>query len=131
MKDILSLVERVARRQGPSDDADLRDYCQSTQQSLREFCNRLALTLAQGFQDGELGYEFCDKILNFLFNFIMEPQFLESRDGLPQPAFEIFQAFDTSEYYRDSEPPGADPVAQFTRPRLAEILRRQADAGHA
>lgn len=27
MKDILSLVERVARRRGPSDDADLREYC--------------------------------------------------------------------------------------------------------
>lgn len=125
MKDILSLVERVARRQGPSDDADLRDYCRSTQQSLREFCNRLALSLARGFQEGRLGYEFCDETLNCLFNFIMEPQFLESEEGLPQPAFEIFQAFDTTEYYRGNEPPEVDPVEQYTRPRIAEILRRQ------
>ncbi|MES2919158.1 MAG: hypothetical protein V4729_11145 [Pseudomonadota bacterium] len=125
MKDILSLVERVARRQGPSDDADLRDYCQDTQRSLREFSNRLALTLARGFHDGQLSHDFCDEALNYLFNFIMEPQFLEAEEGLPQPAFEIFQAFDTTEYYRGSEPPELDPVERYTRPRIAEILRRQ------
>ena len=123
MKDILSLVERVARRQGPSDDADLREYCAATQSSQREFSNRMALALARGFQDGSLGYEFCDEALNYLFNFIMEPQFLESAEGLPQPAFGIFQAFDTSEYYRGSEPPEVDPVERYTRPRIAEILR--------
>lgn len=128
MKDILALVERVARRQGPSDDADLREYCLATQQSLREFSNRLALSLARGFLDGHLDYAFCTDTLNSLFSFIMEPQFLDAEAGLPQPAFGIFQAFDSSEYYRDSDPPDVDAIAQFTRPRLAEILRRHATA---
>ena len=63
-----------------------------------------------------------------LFNFIMEPQFLDTAEGMPQPAFEIFQAFDTAEYYRGSEPPEVDPVEQYTRPRIAEILVRLAAA---
>lgn len=126
MKDILSLVERVARRQGPSDDADLRDYCRETQQSLREFSNRLALSLARGFLEGSLDYAFCDDTLNCLFAFIMEPQFLESGEGLPEPAFAIFQAFDATEYYRSSEGAGIDAVERHTRPRLVEILQRHA-----
>lgn len=128
MKDILSLVERVARRQGPSDDADLREYCLATQQSLREFSNRLALSLARGFLEGRLDYAFCTETLNGLFSFIMEPQFLDAEAGLPQPAFGIFQAFDATEYYRDSESPNVDAVEQYARPRIAEILRRLAAA---
>lgn len=124
MTDILSLVERVARRRAPSDDAELRDYCHATQHSLREFSNRLALSLARGFLDGQLSYEFCDETLACLFNFIMEPQFLESGEGLPQPAFALFQAFDTTEYYRGSEPVDVDAVERYTRPRVAEILQR-------
>lgn len=126
MKDILSLVQRVARRQGPSDDADLREYCRETQASLREFSNRVALSLARGFVEGRLDYAFCDDTLNCLFTFIMEPQFLESAEGLPQPAFAIFQAFDATEFYRGSEAAGVDAIERYTRPRLVEILRQQA-----
>lgn len=130
MKDILSLVERVARRQGPSDDADLRDYCRATQESLREYSNRLALDVAQGFLEGRLDFAFCDEALSCLFTFIMEPQFLESAQGLPQPAFALYQAFDTTEYYRGSEPVDVDAVERYTRPRVAEILQRHAAARH-
>lgn len=126
MTHILPLVERVARRGAPSDDAELRAWCHATQHSLREFSNRLAISLARRFLDGELSYEFCDETLACLFSFIMEPQFLESAEGLPQPAFALYQAFDTTEYYRGSEPPDVDAVARYTRPRVEEILRREA-----
>lgn len=128
MKDILSAVERAAKRRGMPEQVEIRDYCLSTRQSLRAYCNRMALSLAQGFHAGELSYAFCDESLNILFNFIMEPQFLDTAEGMPQPAFEIFQAFDTAEYYRGSEPPEVDPVEQYTRPRVAEILVRLAAA---
>lgn len=126
MKDVLVLIEKVALQGGSPEHAELLDYCRLTQESMREFCNRLALSLARGFQDGKLSYEFCDDTLNCLFNFIMEPQFLESDAGLPHPAFDIFQAFDAADYYRDHDAPDDAAVAAWTRPRIDEILRQQA-----
>lgn len=126
MKDALSLIEQVALKGISPEEADLLDYCHHTQAALREYCNRHALALAQGFHDGKLSYEFCDDALNRLFNYIMEPQFLEAADGFPEPAFAIFQAFDAADYYRDHDAGDAAMVATYTRPRIAEILGRPA-----
>ena len=42
---------------------------------------------------------------------------------LPEPFYQIYEAFDAGEYRRTSNK-AEDPVAEFTKPMITEILRK-------
>lgn len=77
----------------------------------------LALELASGFNKGTLDFDFCDRVVNELMGLMgREPD-------LPPLFWDVYLAFDAGEFYRDDDR-SINPVDRFTRPRIAEIVRR-------
>lgn len=106
-------------------------FCTNNRISLVNFCNEFALFIARGFQSHQFDYELCDEVMNLLFLFMsdhlrMDNQSLDDfpnkLETLPEPAFSIFHAFDTGEYYRKSDLPHENPIEKYTRIQINEIL---------
>jgi hypothetical protein len=83
-----------------------------------DFYNSVSLEIAQCFQDGSLSYSISDAIMNDLWSSVLN----NLQEGqVPQPFFQIYEAFDAGEYYRT--PTKSDnPISDFTEPMIAEIL---------
>ena len=77
----------------------------------------LALELASRFNEGTLNFDFCDRVVNELMGLMgREPD-------LPPLFLDVYLAFDAGEFYRDDDR-SIHPVDRFTRPQIAEIVRR-------
>jgi len=90
---------------------------------LTAFYNSAGLEVAQRFDNGSLSYAICDAIMNDLWNLALDD--LDDLDAqqLPEPFYQIYEAFDAGEYHRRSNK-AEDPVAEFTQPMITEILRK-------
>lgn len=124
MKNLTALIEAAAAEGKGPEYSDIFSYCEQEKISPEDFSNEFALRLANGFHTGQLTYEFCDEAINYLFGFFTTPPVFGPDKNVPEPAFEIFQAFDSGEYSRPSDPPGINPIEKYTRPHIAEILSR-------
>jgi hypothetical protein len=86
------------------------------------FYNLIAVEIAAGYYREELTYDFCDGVMNDLWEAVragFRPDIIE----IPEPFFEIYQAFDAGEFHR--KPDGSDdPIADFTDPLIAELVTR-------
>ncbi|WP_018277777.1 hypothetical protein WKI13_13190 [Teredinibacter turnerae] len=92
-------------------------------QSLVEFVNSFAITLAKGYQNGHYDYEFCDGAANWLFGFMTDEMFLSSNNNtLPSPAYDVYLAFDEGEYHHRGDPDDVVAEIKYTKPRISEIL---------
>ena len=77
----------------------------------------LALDLASGFNKSTLDFDFCDQVVNELMSLMgREPD-------LPPLFLDVYLAFDAGEFYHDDDR-SIHPVDRFTRPQIAEIIRR-------
>jgi hypothetical protein len=74
--------------------------------------------LAVAFHQGKLPFAFCDAVLNDLHTVITMAD-----DARPDLFLQAFLAFDAGEYYRRADG-SDDPVAEHTRPAIADIVRR-------
>lgn len=86
------------------------------------FYNSTALQIARMYNRGELTYEFCDNAMNDLWSAVLAALSPKS-DQLPEPFFEIYEAFDAGEYHRRADR-SDDPIADFTDPLIAALLTR-------
>lgn len=99
------------------------DFAGSKKQSLVEFVNDFAITLAKGYQNDQYDFKFGDGAANWLFGFMTDEVFLSSNNNtLPSPAYDVYLAFDEGEYHHRGD--SDDVVAEFkyTKPRVNEIL---------
>ena len=90
---------------------------------LTAFYNSAGLEVAQRFHNGSLSYAIGDAIMNDLWNLALDD--LDDLDAqqVPEPFYQIYEAFDAGEYHRTSNK-AEDPVAEFTKPMITEILRK-------
>ena len=68
--------------------------------SLNDVCNAFAKRVAQGYLDGEYSYTIGDTAMNSLFAFA----YPVSGTGLPNLAWQVYEAFDQGEYHHVGEP---------------------------
>jgi hypothetical protein len=87
-----------------------------------DFYNSAALEIAKGYHRGELSYTFCDGVMNDLWSGVQEG-FGSGKNEVPEPFFEIYEAFDAGEYHRKHDKTD-DPVVEFTNPAIAELAIR-------
>ncbi|MDR9772571.1 hypothetical protein RJJ65_07865 [Rhizobium hidalgonense] len=88
-----------------------------------EFYNSTALRIAQKYQDRELSYEVCDRLMNDLWSGVLTGLGESNATELPEPFYGIYEAFDAGEYHRKTDI-SDDPIANFTDPMIFELLRR-------
>jgi hypothetical protein len=83
---------------------------------LPELYNRIALIVADRFDNGTLSYEDGDSIMNAVFGMMIDgDKPMESVER----AWSIYLAFDEGEYDHGGS---ADPVESFTKPQIHHIL---------
>jgi hypothetical protein len=87
-----------------------------------DFYNSAALEIAKGYHRGELNYTFCDSVMNDLWSGVQEG-FGPGKNDVPEPFFEIYEAFDAGEYHRKHDKTD-DPVVEFTDPAIAKLAIR-------
>ncbi|WP_105371835.1 hypothetical protein [Neorhizobium huautlense] len=87
-----------------------------------DFYNTAAVEIAVGYHRNELGYTFCDGLMNDLWRAVLEG-FGPGTNQVPEPFYEIYIAFDAGEYHRRPDK-SDDPVAEFTNPDIAELVTR-------
>ena len=87
-----------------------------------DFYNSAALEIAKGYHRGELSYTFCDGVMNDLWSGVQEG-FGPGKNEVPEPFFEIYEAFDAGEYHRRHDKTD-DPVVEFTNPAITDLAIR-------
>ena len=81
-----------------------------------ELYDRIAIHLARGFNCSELSFKFCDAIVNDVHRVITFAD-----EDRPDLFWRVYLAFDEGEYYH-RENREQDPVAEYTRPQIAQIV---------
>jgi len=102
-------------------DEDVATFCEAEGLRREDLWNRVAVTIAKRFAAGTMSFDDADAAMNAIDAEMIEDA-LQVGNGYvyPEPAFSIYEAFDAGEFDRGD---GVDPVENYTRPRLAEILR--------
>jgi len=99
-------------------------YCRDLGLRPAELLNALSIEVARRFVLSEMPYEVGDDIMNGLFTAIFD---VGMEEAMPQPAFNIYLAFDEGEYQHLGDSEHIAPSERYTRPYLVEILRRLVD----
>src|SRR3954470_24661028 len=95
---------------------ELAACCSALGGEIDDALNVIALTLAERYDAGLLQFHTCDTLVNAMHGWC-----LLSRDRLlPQPARQVFLAFDEGEYHHPLDTPGVDAEAKYTRPMIKE-----------
>jgi hypothetical protein len=98
-------------------------FAESQGQTLVDFVNLFALTLAKGYRDKLYDFDFCDGAANWLFGFMTKEVFLSSNNNtIPSPAYDVYLAFDEGEYHHRGDAENIDAEEKYTKPRIDEIL---------
>jgi len=105
--------------------AELESWCAQTGLSTTDLLNGFAKILAIEFHEGRATYEFCDMVVNNLFEPIIEgvEQVIEGQSGT-KLAWDVYLAFDAGEYYRAGETPGSTGPDERTARLIADIVKR-------
>jgi len=88
-----------------------------------DFCNSMALFIAEHFIENPDSFKECNLVLNNLF------QFMASNDEIqsvifPEPASSVYTAFDEGEYNHENDSNNVDPVLKYTVPMINEVLKK-------
>ncbi|MEO9865555.1 MAG: hypothetical protein ABJO29_06690 [Yoonia sp.] len=87
-------------------------------QSIHDFLNSVAIEIAKRYHTGSLDYSTCDIIVSDLFHFaVHQPE-------IQLLFYEVFLAFDRGAYQMKTDLTD-DPISEFTKPWIAEILLSQ------
>ena len=107
----------------PLVDSEVDAFCAAHSITREQFADAVSRSVATGYHNGDLGFSFCDGVMNHLYAFITQ------RGELPMPPYaqSVFVAFDEGEYYHRDDLPGASPEELYTKPRIRDIIAR----GHA
>lgn len=99
---------------------DLQPFCERLQVDRRDLLNQVAIAVARDFLSNTRDFEFGDEVMNALINPIVD---VSMHAEMPQPAFDIYQAFDVGEYLHTGDAQDVCPWEKHTRPGLENILR--------
>ena len=114
----MDTLERMIRdaTSGRMNRADAESFCAAQGIELTDLYNRIALIVAERFNNDTLSYSEGDGVMNAIFGMMIDGKTpMESI----QPAWSIYLAFDEGEYYHAGS---TDPVESFTRPQIRNIL---------
>ena len=82
----------------------------------------LAAELARGYSEKRYSFDFCDTVVNQLYAVMISKQLHEPAPPWPKLFSRVFEAFDAGEFHRSADK-SDNPVADFTDPDIAEIIR--------
>ncbi|MBD9399055.1 hypothetical protein [Pseudomonas sp. PDM11] len=85
-----------------------------------DLLNTLSIEVARRFVLNEMSYDIGDAIMNGLMTAIID---LSLETQMPQPAFDIYRAFDDGEYLKRGDTNQPLPCERYTRPQLLGIVR--------
>jgi hypothetical protein len=75
--------------------------------------------VARRYSAGDMNFQDCDRVVNSLHSWSVT-----ERDCLlPEPAHQVFLAFDEGEYRHRGDDDEVDTEAKYTRPMIAKLLR--------
>ncbi|WP_100641512.1 hypothetical protein [Marinobacter salexigens] len=123
MINLEALIKAAATRGTEPEYSTILEFCTATRTMPEQFCNDYAVWVAKGFYEERLTYEFCDGAMNYLWGFMTTPPVFGEDKNIPEPAFEIYRAFDEGEYHHQGDPSAIDPVEKYTKPLVEELFR--------
>ena len=91
--------------------------------SLTETFDCFGTQLAKMYDQGVLNYEFCDSLVNIAWSDWLDPFNDEKGNTWPSDFYEVYEAFDAGEYYRNDDK-SDDPIADHTNPMIQDFLKR-------
>ena len=117
---LLSLIEP----DGLVNHESLESFRAARRWSDDRVCNEMAWLIASQFMEDAMSFEVADFAINCVRHYSL------TRDPFisPEPCSQIYLAFDQGEFLHPSESPELDPVRNYTRPLLEEILARGYDS---
>jgi hypothetical protein len=101
---------------------DIQRWCGLIGEPRSALYDQIAIYLARGFHTSELDFEFCDAVANDMHYII-----ISADDWRPNLFWEVYLAFDEGEYYHANNR-DEDPVERYTRPLIAQIVKRYPQA---
>jgi hypothetical protein len=102
---------------GPASQADIEETARNLGVSVSALCDEFALEVAKGFMDGDYSWDFGDIAMNGLYSCA----YANGDFGLPDFAFEVFEAFDEGEYRHSKGPSGEARTRTLLEPLLARL----------
>ena len=119
---IYQLVNDAATNQLTS--KAFKQYLQVNGQSIDSLYNHIATSLTKNYLQGNLDFNFCDRVMNQLNTFAVDALIEETIETFPEPADSIYLAFDEGEFHHSNEDRdlGVDPAEKYTKPMLVKII---------
>ena len=111
-----ALVDRLIEQ--CSSERSTNDFLAVDGVSHSELCLAFSTRVASGYLDGRLSFEAADRAMNTLFAF----SYVDKDRGMPDLAWQIFNAFDEGEFRHRTDSPDTDSETKHTKPRIAEIV---------
>ncbi|MDG6078870.1 hypothetical protein E3U23_06650 [Erythrobacter litoralis] len=102
---------------------DVFQWATQRDQTAGNFLDSFGFELATRFHRGQLSYEFCDEVVNELWVILIGWIGKPLSKPWPDTFYEVYDAFDAGEYHR-KEDKTDDPVGDFTRPMITQIVRK-------
>lgn len=111
------LFEVAALREPKGDE--IAACCAALGGDTENALNAVALALAHRYDSGVMDHAACDAVANAMYSWCL----LTTDRVLPEPAHQVFLAFDEGEYHHTADSRDVDPQTKYTRPMIKEVLR--------
>ena len=84
--------------------------------------------IAKTYQAGLITFDLGDDLMNQFWAWMIDDEFLESTGNrIPNPAFDVYLAFDEGEFHRSGDSESVDPVRKYTDPAIDEFAQGTRD----
>ena len=121
--DILAEIERGYSEHGRSpSEADVCRWTEGPSDNEQQLYDGIGAELARGYHGRLYSFDFCDRVVNDLYGAMIIKQSNEPPPPWPQLFWRVYEAFDAGEFHRKPDK-SDDPVAEFTDPEIANIVR--------
>jgi hypothetical protein len=88
-----------------------------------DLLDEFSYIVASRYSANEIDFEEADAMMNALWAVCVSEEFWADHDRtIPSVTNAVYLAFDAGEYYRKTDPPGADPEVKYTRPLIDAFL---------
>ena len=118
MQDLLTKMIAVASKTPRQKITDEQILSWANGMDLYDFYNFSGIEIAREFQRDPKNYPKLDAIINDIWASVLRNL---CGERVPEPFFQIYEAFDAGEFHRLSEK-SDNPVLEFTAPMIADIL---------
>ncbi|WP_233081907.1 hypothetical protein [Rheinheimera soli] len=104
-------------------------YCSKENIGFVEFCNDVMVTTATQYYEKKIDYPFADAVANNVYGFMVSDHYLGlTGNSLSEPAYSVYLAFDSGEYFHQNDDRSIEPELKYTRPEIERILREISNA---